>query len=49
MTWVIIPISLTVVDYFKMKKTIKQLNIDIQKLNEAKTLKEKIDATSNIP
>jgi hypothetical protein len=53
MNWILssilIPISMVIVDYFKMKKTIKQLNIDIEKLKNAKTIQEKIDATNSIP
>jgi hypothetical protein len=47
--FIVVPLSWVIVDYFRMKKTIKQLNIDINKLKEAKTIQEKIDATSNIP
>ena len=43
-TYIIVPISWVVIDYFKMKKTIKQLNADIEKLKNAKT-KSDIDSS----
>lgn len=49
MTYVIIPLSWIIIDYFKMKKTIKSLNAEINALKEAKTIQEKIDAANNIP
>lgn len=49
LTYVLIPISWVVIDYFRMKKTIKQLNIDIEKLKNAKTKSEIDIAVDHIP
>ena len=49
MTYVFIPISWVIVDYFKMKKTIKQLNIDIEALKNAKTKKDIDIAIDHVP
>ncbi|MEY3787125.1 MAG: hypothetical protein RIQ94_185 [Pseudomonadota bacterium] len=49
LAYLLIPISMIVVDYFKMKKTIKQLNIDIEALKNAKTKKDIDIAIDNLP
>lgn len=45
LTAVVLPISYVVIDYFKMKKTIKQMNEEINALKNAKT---KADIDSSI-
>ena len=47
--YMIIPISMVVIDYFHMKKTIKDLNVKVKTLEDAKTTKEKDDAIDNMP
>jgi hypothetical protein len=47
-TYLIIPVSWVVVDFFRMKKTIKQINIENEELKKAVTLKDKIIASNNI-
>ena len=47
--FVVIPISLVVIDYFRMKKTIKQTNEEINALKKALTAKEKDEAIDNMP
>lgn len=53
MNWLIaymlIPVSWVVIDYFRMKKTIKQLNVDIEKLKNAKTKIDIDTAVDNLP
>ena len=49
MSYVFIPISMVVIDYFSMKKKIKKFEAEIEALKKAKTLEEKIEATNNIP
>lgn len=48
-TYLIIPVSMVVVDYFKMKKTIKLKDLKIAELEKALTVQEKIDAVNNLP
>lgn len=46
---IIIPISLVIVDYFQMKKTIKQTKAELEALKAAKTVKEKDEAIDKMP
>lgn len=48
-TYIIIPISWVVVDYFRMKKTIKELNKEIESLKNAKTKTDIDTAIDNLP
>lgn len=47
--YVIIPLSLIVIDYFHMKKTNKDLKEKVKALESAKTSKEKDEAIDNLP
>ena len=48
MSYVFIPISMVVIDYFQMKKKIKKQDAEILELKNAKTLLEKINAANNM-
>lgn len=48
-TYVVIPITWIIVDYFRMKRTIKQLNVDIEKLKNAKTKTDIDSSIDNLP
>lgn len=48
MSYVFIPVSMVVIDYFKMKNVVKKQREEIEALKKASTLKEKEDASDNI-
>ena len=48
MSYVFIPISMVVIDYFQMKKKIKKQDAELLELKNAKTLLEKINAANNM-
>lgn len=46
---VLMPIGVWLMDYWKIKKENKEMKIEIEALKKASTLKDKIDASNNIP
>lgn len=53
LTWctnyIVIPLSLVVIDYFRMRKTISNMKAEIAALKSANTPKEKDDAIDSAP
>jgi len=49
MNAVILPTSYVVIDYFRMKKVIKETKAEVEALKKAQSLKEKEDASDNMP
>lgn len=47
--YLVIPVSMVVVDYFRMKKVIKDLKEKVKALESAKTPKEKDEAIDSMP
>lgn len=47
--YVIIPLSMWVVDYFRLRKENKELKLKVKALEDAKTPKEKDEAIDNMP
>ena len=49
LTSVIVPISWVFINYFRMKKTIKELNEEINRLKNAKTKADIDNSIDNLP
>jgi hypothetical protein len=48
-SYVVIPISVWLVDYFRLRKINKDLQEKVDALEKAKTVQEKIDAANSLP
>lgn len=49
MNVIVLPISYVVIDYFHMKKVIKETKAEVEALKKAQTAKEKDEAIDRMP